>query len=78
MTVRARIFFAGDDAQPRIIDWSELKPGLGPHDLASCLHAVPSEEGPARDLALLHRYWEGLRAAGVEGYDWDLCQWDYR
>lgn len=59
-------------------DWSELKPGLGPHDLAYCLFSVPSSDRRARDLSLLRRYWEGLRAAGIESYSWDLCQWDYR
>ncbi|HWU89989.1 MAG TPA: aminoglycoside phosphotransferase family protein, partial [Kofleriaceae bacterium] len=72
------IFFAADEPRPRVIDWSELKPGLGPHDLAYCLLSAPATNRPARDLALLRRYWEGLRAAGVEAYGWDLCQWDYR
>lgn len=72
------IFFAADEPRPRVIDWSELKPGLGPHDLAYCLSSAPTADRPARDLSLLRRYWEGLRAAGVEAYGWDLCQWDYR
>jgi aminoglycoside phosphotransferase (APT) family kinase protein len=72
------IYFADHDPRPRVIDWSELKPGLGPHDLAYCLHGAPVADRPARGLALLRRYWEGLRAAGVEAYGWDLCQWDYR
>ena len=72
------LFFAANEPRPRVIDWSELKPGLGPHDLAYCLISAPTEDRPARDLALLRRYWEGLQAAGVEDYGWDLCQWDYR
>jgi hypothetical protein len=40
----------------RVIDWSELKPGLGPHDLAYCLHMAPTADRPARDRALLRRY----------------------
>src|SRR5262249_32330826 len=72
------IFFAAGEPRPRVIDWSQLKPGLGPHDLAYCLSAVPAADRPARDRALLRRYWERLRAAGVEQYGWDLCQWDYR
>jgi len=72
------LFFAANEPRPRVIDWSELKPGLGPHDLAYCLISAPTEDRPARDLALLRRYWEGLRAAGIEGYGWELCQWDYR
>jgi len=32
-----------------------------------------------RDLALLHRYWEGLRAASVEATAGSaVSQWDYR
>lgn len=72
------VFFAEGEAVPRVIDWSELKPGLPPHDLAYCLHAAPVEDRATRDLALLRTYWEGLGAAGVQGYGWALCQWDYR
>lgn len=72
------VFFADGKALPRVIDWSELKPGLPAHDLAYCLHAVPVEDRAVRDLALLRSYWDGLRAAGVQGYSWELCQWDYR
>jgi hypothetical protein len=72
------IFFAAGESRPRVIDWSELKPGLGPHDLAYCLLSAPAEDRTARDLALLRRYWKGLRAAGVDDYGWELCQWDYR
>lgn len=71
------ILFSAETPRPRVIDWSELKPGLGPHDLAYCLLSAPAADRQARDLALLRRYWEGLRAAGVDGYGWDLCQWDY-
>lgn len=71
------VFFAADESRPRVIDWSEMKPGLGPHDLAYCLISAPTEDRPTRDLALLRRYWEGLRAAGIEGYGWELCRWDY-
>ena len=72
------VLFAGDAPRPRVIDWSELKPGLGPHDLAYCLIGAPSDDRPLRDLALLRRYWEGLGAAGVRGYSWELCRWDHR
>ena len=61
-----------------VIDWSELEPGLGPHDLAYCLLSAPHDDRAARDLALLRRYWDGLQAAGVSGYSWALCRWDYR
>jgi hypothetical protein len=72
------VLFAEHARRPRVIDWSELKPGLGPHDLAYCLHAAPSDQRPTRDLALLRRYWDGLRAAGIADYGWPLCRWDYQ
>lgn len=72
------VLFAADDPRPRVIDWSELKPGLGPHDLAYCLVGAPSDDRAARDLAVLRRYWERLGAAGVTGYAWALCRWDHR
>jgi aminoglycoside phosphotransferase (APT) family kinase protein len=68
------IFFAANDVRPKVIDWSEAKPGLGPHDLAYCLTAVPTDERLARDRPLLRHYWEGLQTAGVRDYPWDLCE----
>ena len=56
-------------------DWSELKPGLGPHDVAYMLISSPSDDRPSRDRMLLRRYWEGLVAAGVSDYAWDSCEW---
>lgn len=75
------IFFAPGEAAPRVIDWSEVKPGLPAYDLAYCLHAVPLDPGAeraARDLEVLRSYWERLRAAGVPRYSWELCQWDFQ
>lgn len=75
------IFFAAGEPMPRVIDWSELKPGLGPHDVGYVLHGVPIEPGQTRlerDLAILRSYWEGLHAAGIRNYSWELCQWDFR
>ncbi|MBC7978595.1 MAG: aminoglycoside phosphotransferase family protein [Myxococcales bacterium] len=71
------VFFAAD-RPPRVIDWSECKPGLGPHDLAYCLLSAPSTDRAARDEALLRRYWHGLVHVGVRDYPWPLCQWDYQ
>ncbi|WP_328997764.1 aminoglycoside phosphotransferase family protein [Kribbella sp. NBC_00709] len=69
------VFFTGTDPRPKVIDWSELKPGLGPHDLAYSLAVVPSSDRLTRDRALLRRYWEAL---AVEDYSWELCEWDFR
>jgi aminoglycoside phosphotransferase (APT) family kinase protein len=76
--VLGNVLFAAGDPRPRVIDWSEAKPGLGPHDLAYCLVGVACRDRPARDRALVRRYWDGLRTAGIEGYGWELCWWDYR
>ncbi|MFD3401346.1 aminoglycoside phosphotransferase family protein [Kribbella sp. NPDC058693] len=65
------VFFTGADPRPKVIDWSELKPGLGPHDLAYSLAVIPA----ADRLALLRRYWEAL---AIDDYSRDLCEWDFR
>jgi hypothetical protein len=69
--------FVAPGRPPRVIDWSELKPGLGPHDVAYLLTPLPAADRRARDAAVLRRYWDGLRAAGID-YPWTLCEWDYR
>ncbi len=65
-------------APPRVIDWSEAKPGLGPHDLAYALISQETQDRAARDIALLARYHAGLVAAGVEDYTFEQAVWDYR
>jgi aminoglycoside phosphotransferase (APT) family kinase protein len=72
------VFFADGDPRPKVIDWSELKPGLGPHDLAYSLSVFPPDERVSRDPELLRHYWDALRAAGVADYSWELCSWDFR
>jgi aminoglycoside phosphotransferase (APT) family kinase protein len=72
------IFFTPNDVRRKVIDWSEAKPGLGPHDLAYCLTVVPAEDRLTRDRVLLRHYWEGLQAAGVPKYPCPFCDWDYR
>ncbi|WP_208729706.1 phosphotransferase family protein [Corallococcus exercitus] len=72
------VLFVPGAPRPRVIDWSEIKPGLGPHDLAYCLMGLPCVDRARRDDALMRRYWEGLCAAGIRDYSWPLCQWDHR
>jgi hypothetical protein len=72
------VLFAPGHSRPRVIDWSELKPGLGPHDVAYCLMGLPCVDRARRDDVLMRRYWEGLCAAGIRDYAWPLCQWDHR
>ncbi len=71
--------FVGRDSQaPRIIDWADCKPGLGPHDVAYCLISAETPDRRRRDTALLERYHGRLSALGVRGYDWEQCLHDYR
>lgn len=63
-----------DSSAPRLLGACEDDRGAD----ARILLLIEDLDRPARDLALLRRYWDGLRAAGIEAYDWDLCQWDYQ
>ncbi|WP_427892406.1 aminoglycoside phosphotransferase family protein [Kribbella sp. GL6] len=67
------VFFVAGNPRPKVIDWSELKPGLAPHDLAYSLSALPSRQADAADL--LRHYWKAL---DVPDYSWELCSWDFR
>ena len=62
----------------KVIDWGQVKRGLGPHDLMFALLSVDAADRRSRDLALLRRYHQRLMARGVEHYDWEQCLWDYR
>lgn len=62
----------------KVLDWTQAKRGLGPHDLMYMLLAVDAPDRVARDTHLLRRYHAGLQAAGCTQYDWDQCLWDYR
>ncbi|MNS24114.1 hypothetical protein D3C72_559480 [compost metagenome] len=68
-----------DTASPiKVIDWGQVKRGLGPHDLMFALLSVDAADRRSRDLALLRRYHQRLMARGVAHYGWDQCLWDYR
>ncbi|GEM44781.1 phosphotransferase [Deinococcus cellulosilyticus] len=62
----------------RIIDWTQAKRGLGPHDLMYMLLGAESENRRERDLIYLQQYHAGLIQGGVEGYAWEQCLWDFR
>ncbi len=62
----------------KVIDWSEVKPGRGPHDLAYALVSAASEDRAERDRGLLRRYVAGLQARGVTGYGFEAAYADYR
>jgi hypothetical protein len=65
-------------APPRAVDWSEAKPGLGPHDLAYALISQATPDRASRDDTLVARYHARLLAAGVQAYPLDQALWDYR
>lgn len=62
----------------KVIDWGQVKRGLGPHDLMFALLSVDAVDRRSRDLELLRRYHQRLLARGVNHYGWDQCLWDYR
>lgn len=62
----------------KVIDWGQVKRGLGPHDLMFALLSVDAADRRSRDLELLWRYHQRLLARGVKHYGWDQCLWDYR
>ena len=62
----------------KVIDWGQVKRGLGPHDLMYALLSVDAADRRSRDLELLRRYHQRLLVRGVKHYDWDQCLWDYR
>lgn len=62
----------------KVLDWTQAKRGLGPHDLMYMLLAVDAPDRVSRDTRLLRRYHQGLQAAGYQEYPWSQCLWDYR
>jgi hypothetical protein len=75
--VLGNIFLASDGRAPRFIDWSEAKPGLGPHDLAYVLVSIPADDPAARNRRAIQRYHDRLTRLGVAGYDAGQCAADY-
>lgn len=69
---------AGPSGGVKLIDWSQTKRGLGPHDLMYLLLSVDAPNCVERDTLLLRRYHDGLLEAGVSSYTWEQCLWDYR
>lgn len=75
------LFFAKDPSTTpavKIIDWAQIKRGIGVHDLMYMLLAADSEDRVERDLKLLTRYHGGLIDSGITDYSWQQCLWDYQ
>jgi thiamine kinase-like enzyme len=67
------------DGVVTFLDWQFCMRGPGAWDIANFLAAsVTVDDRRAWEDDLVHRYHDGLVAAGVEGYDWGTCWRDYR
>ncbi|CAM3772777.1 hypothetical protein DEFR109230_11560 [Deinococcus frigens] len=72
------VFQSADALELRLIDWAQIKRGLGPHDLMYMLISADAPDRLERDAALIQRYRLGLVSAGVVGYALEQCLDDYR
>ncbi len=75
------MFFGRRPEHPRfaILDWQSITKSAGPQDLAYFLtQSVKLEVRRAHERALIDRYLQGLRAAGVRDYSAERCWEDYR
>jgi len=62
-----------------VVDWQTCAVGPGPEDVAYFLGAgLLADDRREVEEDMVRRYHEALRAAGVSGYDWDRCWYDYR
>src|SRR4051812_9519554 len=69
---------AGEDTVT-LLDWQLSVRGAGVWDIANFLAAsVTTEHRRDWEDELVHRYHDGLVAAGVNDYDWDTCWREYR
>jgi hypothetical protein len=82
MDYRADNFLFGGSAGAdtvTVLDWQLSVRGVGVWDIANLLAgSLTVEDRRAWESDLVHRYHDGLLAAGVPGYDWDRCWRDYR
>jgi hypothetical protein len=65
---------------PVIIDWAQIKLGLGPHDIMYLLLSLQTDNRIERDTGLLRMYYEELIASGKVSadYSFDQCLWDFK
>jgi hypothetical protein len=67
------------DAVKGVVDWQTCAVGPAMNDVAYVMGAdlLPEDRRPVEE-DLVRRYHDGLRAAGITGYDWDACWQDHR
>jgi len=62
-----------------VVDWQTCAHGPALNDVAYFIGAgLLPDDRRAAERDLVRRYWDGLVAAGVEGYDWERCWDDHR
>lgn len=62
-----------------VVDWQTVAVGPALNDVAYLIGAglLPDHRRPVEE-ALVRRYHDGLRAAGIDGFDWDTCWREHR
>jgi hypothetical protein len=75
------LMFTSDAGAPGLtcVDWQLAMQARGPFDIGYMMSgSVNTDVRREHEMALLKGYHDKLRAAGVEGYDFDECLHDYR
>lgn len=75
------MFFDVDGVEGTVamFDWQGICKSCGPHDLGYFMsQSLRSEERTRHQEALVRRYWELLRDAGVRDYSFEQCWQEYR
>jgi hypothetical protein len=68
-----------DDPSLAVVDWQTTAWGPPLADAAYFLGAgLLTEERRRSEAELLRRYWDGLRAGGVQDFSWERCWTEYR
>jgi len=76
---RSDNLFIDSDGDPIFIDFQMAAQGSGAFDIAYVIsQSVPTEVRRPVEESLVRRWWEGLRAGGVEDYEWKQAWRQYR
>lgn len=68
-----------DETVRGVVDWQTVAVGPALQDVAYVMGAslLPGDRRPIEE-SLVRRYHDGLVAAGIDGFDWDLCWREHR
>ncbi len=77
--LRSDNLFLDGDRSPVLIDFQAVQQEAGVREVAYLVsQSMTVQERRGHDEELVRHYWEGLVAAGVEGYSWDEAWRQYR